>query len=129
MYGEVFRTSVRDVLGTLVGVTYRAMWERLPDVGRRRPRDVGRGRPLALHIGPYGDVPWTLHFHVLGTSVRDVLRTSVRYVLGTLTGDVLRTLAGDIPWRYIEDHMGTSTGRLSGMFSGHNFAEWDIFLK
>ena len=105
--------SVGDVLGTLVGVSYRAVWGRL--------QDVGRGRPLVLHIGPYGDVPWTLHFHVLRTSVRDVLET--------LAGNVLRKSAGDIPWRYIEGHKGTSTGRLSGTSSERNFAEWDIFLK
>ena len=49
---------------------------------------------MALHIGHYGDVPRTLHW------------------------DILRTLAGDIPWRYIEDHMGKSVGRLLGMSSG-----------
>ena len=34
----------------------------------------------------------------------------------TLVQDVLRTSAGDVPWRYIEDHTGASSGR--------NFAEW-----
>ena len=63
---------------------------------RRRPEDVGRGLPLALHIGQYGDVPRMLRWYVLRTLVEDVLRTSI----------------GDIPWRYIEDHMGTSIGRL-----------------
>ena len=61
-----------------------------------------RGRPLALHIGPNGDVPWTLLFHILETSVRDVL--------GTSAGVILRTSARDVSWRYIEDYMGTSTG-------------------
>ena len=60
---------------------------------------------LALHTGPYGDVPWTLHFHVLGTSV----------------GSFLGTSAGDVPWRYIEDHMGTSSGR--------NCAEWEVRVR
>ena len=27
------------------------------DIGRRHPRDVGRGRPFALLIEPYRDVP------------------------------------------------------------------------
>ena len=27
--------------------------------------------------------------------------------------------AGDVPWRYIDDHMGTSIGRLLGTSSGH----------
>ena len=36
----------------------------------------------------------------------------------TLVGDVLRTSAGDVPWHYIEDHMGTSIGRLLGTSSG-----------
>ena len=107
--GRLQGTSMGRRQGTSLGVTYRGIWVRL--------QDVGRGRPLVLHIGPYGDVPQTLHFHVLGKSVRDVLRTSA--------GDVLRTSAGDAPWRYIEDNMGTSTGRLSGTSSGR---PWDVIL-
>ena len=86
------------------------------DVCRRRPQDVCRGRPLELHIGHYGDVLRTLHWDFLRTSYFIVQRASVK--------DVLRTLAGDVPWRYIEDHMGTSIGRLLGTSSGRNFAEW-----
>ena len=56
----------------------------------------------------------------------DVLRTSYFNVQRTSVEDVLRTSAGDVPWRYIEDHMGTSIGRLLGTSSGRNFAEWDI---
>ena len=47
----------------------------------------------------------------------DVLRTSIE--------DVLRTSAGDIPWRYIEDHMATSIGRLLGPSSER---PWDVTL-
>ena len=100
--GRLYGTSLGRQQGMSLGVTYRAILGRPQDVDRRRPRDVGRGCPLALHIGPYGEVPWTLHFHILGTSA----------------GDVLRTSAGEVPWRYIEDHTGTSTGRLSGTCSG-----------
>ena len=32
--------------------------------------------------------------------------------------DVLRTSASDVPWSYIEAHIGTSIGRLSGTSSG-----------
>ena len=47
-----------------LGVTYRTAWGRSQDVTLRRPqdiifhcrKDVGRGRPLALLRGPYGDV-------------------------------------------------------------------------
>ena len=67
---------------------------------------------MVLDIGRYGDVLQTLHWNVLSTSYFNVLRTSVE--------DVLRTLVGDVPWRYIEDHMGTSIGRLLGTFSGHH---------
>ena len=42
----------------------------------------------------------------------DVLRTLYFNVQRTSVEDVLRTSAGDVPWRYIEDHMGTSIGRL-----------------
>ena len=52
-----------------------------------RPQDVGRTRPLDLNIRPCGDV----------------LITSAR--------DVLKTLVGDASWRYIQDHMGISSGR------------------
>ena len=45
MYGEVLRTSIGD---------------------------VGRGRPLALHIGPYGDVRRSPLGDLHGTSVEDV---------------------------------------------------------
>ena len=54
---------------------------------------------MVLHIGMYGDVLRTSYFNVLQTLVEDVLRKS----------------EGDVPWRYIEDHMGTSLGRLLGM--------------
>ena len=96
--------------GQFLGRPWDAGRGRPQDIGRRRPRDVGRGRPFVLHIEPYRDVPWTLQCHVLGTSVGDVLGTSAR--------DVLRKSAGDVPWRYIEDHMETSIGRLSGTSSG-----------
>ena len=56
--------------------------------------------------GVHGDVLRTLYFNVQRTSVEEVVRT----------------LAGSVPWRYIEDHMGTSIGRL---FSGRNFPEWE----
>ena len=73
---------------------------------------------MALYIGPYWDVPWTLHFNVLRRSVGDVIMTLVEDVHRTLVGDVLRTSAGDVPWHYIEDHMGTSIGCLLGTSSG-----------
>ena len=43
---------------------------------------------MELHIRQYGDILRTSYFNVLRASVED------------------------IPWRYIEDHMGTSIGRL-----------------
>ena len=49
----------------------------------------------------------------------NVQRTSVQ--------DVLRKSAVDVPWCYMEDHMGTSIGRVLGVVkssSEHNFAEW-----
>ena len=70
------------------------------DVSQRRAQEVGRTRPLELNIRPYGDI------------------------LITSAGDVLRTSVGDVPWRYKEDHMGMSIGRLLGTLSGLNFAEW-----
>ena len=67
------------------------------NIGRRRPQNVGRGRPMELHIGQ-----------------RDVHRTSYFNVLRTLVEDALRMSVGDVPWRYIEDHMSASIGRLLG---------------
>ena len=58
-----------------------------PRVSKVRPQDVGSTRPLELKIKPYWDV--------LVTSALEVLKTS----------------AGDVPWRYIQDIMGTSSGR------------------
>ena len=52
-------------------------------------------RPLTLHIGQYGDVLRMLHWEVLRTSSFSFLRTSV----------------GNISWHYIENHLGTSSGR------------------
>ena len=87
-------------------------------VCRRRPQDVGVGRPLVLHIGQYGDALRTLLLDVLGTPYFNVLRMLVE--------DVLRMSVGDFSWRYIEDHMGTSVGLLFGKSSGRNFAEWIV---
>ena len=58
-----------------------------PRVSKVRPQDVGSTHPLELQIKPYWDV--------LVTSALEVLKTS----------------AGDVPWRYIQDIMGTSSGR------------------
>ena len=80
------------------------------NVGRSFPQDVGRVRPIALHIGQYGDVLRTLHWVILRTSHFNVLRTSVE--------NVLRESVQDIPWRYIEDHIETFIGRFLGKFSG-----------
>ena len=108
------RTSLRGVLRTLVR---HALWSyRLDHMGRRRnvcrrrPQDVGRGCPLASHIGHYANVLRTLHQDVLKTSYYNIHRTSVE--------DDLRTLAGDVPWRYLEHHMGTSIGCLLGKSLG-----------
>ena len=64
------------------------------DVSEGLHQGVGRTPLLELNIKPY----------------RDVLITSA--------GDVFKTLVGDVPWHYIEDHMGTSIGRLLGTSSG-----------
>ena len=64
---------------------------------------------MALHMGQYVDVLRTFYW--------DVLRTSYF--------NVLRTLVGEVPWRYIEDHMGTFIGRLLGTSSGR---PWDVIL-
>ena len=76
------------------------------NICRRRPQNVGRGRPMELHIGQYGNILRTLQW--------DVNRTSYFNVLRTLVEDALRMSVGDVPWRYIEDHMSTSIGRLLG---------------
>ena len=39
-------------------------------------------------------------------------------VLTTSYFNVLRTYVGDVPWHYIEDHTGTSIGRLLETSSG-----------
>ena len=64
------------------------------------PRDILRTHLLELNIRLYGDV--------LIMYAGDILKT--------LVGDVLRTFVGNVPWRYIENHMGTSVGC--------NFAKW-----
>ena len=75
-----------------LGVKYQPVLGRPHNVCRRCPEDVGRGRPIALHVGRYG--------------CREVVRA--------LHLDALRTSVGDIPWRYIEDRTGTSIRRLLG---------------
>ena len=96
-----------------------------------RSRDVGRTRPLELQIRPPGDVLVKSAVDILKTSAEDVLKTST----GDIPGDVLRTsyfnvqrmsvedllktFEEDVSWRYIEDHMWTSKGRLLGTSSGH----------
>ena len=64
---------------------------------------------MALHMGQYGNFLRMLYWDVLRASYFNVLRTSVK--------DVLRTFVGNIPRCYIEDHMGTSIGRLLGTYS------------
>ena len=59
-------------------------------MSKGRPQDVGRTRPLALHIRQCEDIP------------------------GTSAGDVIRMLVDDVPWCYIEDHMGVSIEHLLG---------------
>ena len=68
------------------------------------------------------DVPWcdimeTSSGYYIGTSNFNVQRTSIE--------DALRTSARDASWRYMEDQMGASTGRLLGMSLGR---PWDIIL-
>ena len=81
-------TSSQRLQETSHGVTYKTVWGRPQDVtlgrpqdvifqfliddGRGRPKDVGRGLPLALLRGPYEDV----HRTSFGTSSgrpRDVI--------------------------------------------------------
>ena len=68
------------------------------DDSEGRPQDVSRTRLLELSIRLYG--------HVFITS----------------TGDVLKTLVGDIPWRYIQDSMGTCSGRYIETSSGRHIS-------
>lgn len=68
---------------------------------------------MVLHIGLYGGVLRKLH--------GDVFKASYF--------DVLRTLIGVLAWRYTENHMDTSIGRLLVISSGRSFAKWDIHNK
>ena len=95
---DVLGTSLKDVLKASAG---RTPWSYILDhMGCRRnvcricPQDVGRGHPLALRIGHYGDVLWKLHWDVLRTSYFNFQRMSLE--------DDLGTPAGDISWHYIE---------------------------
>ena len=57
---------MRASSGRYIGMS--VIFQRPKDVFTGLPQDVGRGRPFALHIGPYGGVH--------RTSFRAVLRTS-----------------------------------------------------
>ena len=82
--------SLRDVLRTPVGhIPCSQILDRMEsshNLCRRRPQDVGRGRPMVLHIGQNGGFLKTVHW--------DVLRTSDFNILKMLVEDALRTLAG-----------------------------------
>ena len=67
-----------------LGRFFALLIEPYKDVSQRCPQGVGRTRPMELNIRPYGDV------------------------LTASAGDILKTSLGDIPWRYIQDGMGTS---------------------
>ena len=114
LYKGVFWTSLRTSSGRRqdmpLGVKHQTVWGHPHNVCRRRPQDDGRGSPMTLHIGQYGDVLRTLHWDVLRTSYFNVLRMSGE--------DVLRRSVGDVLWRYIVGLMGTSIGRLLGMSPG-----------
>ena len=83
--GGLQETSLERQYGASLGAIYRNIWGLPQDVTLRRPQDVifgrpedvGRVHPLALHIGPYRGVIWTLHRDFLKTSYLDVLRRSV----------------------------------------------------
>ena len=102
-----------------LGVTGQTIQGHCCNVCRKRPQDVGKGRPLALHIGHYWDDLRTLYWDVLRASYFNVQRISVE--------DVLRMLAGDVPWRYIEDLLGTISpfGEVLRTSLGRNFAQWE----
>ena len=68
------------------------------DVSEGRPEDVSKTLPLDLQIIPYKDV------------------------LVTSAGDFLRGSAGDFPWCYIQDIMGSSSGRCIGKSLGRHIS-------
>ena len=92
--GRFRGTSLEHRQHTSLGGKYQTVWGGTHNIGRRRLQAFSRGRPTALHIGQYGDVLRTSYFNVLRTSV------------------------GDVPWRYTEDHLRTSIGRLLETSSG-----------
>ena len=116
--GRLWKTSSVPRQDTSLGVKYYTLCGRPHNVCRRRPQDVGMRPPMALYIGQYGDVLRTLAWDVLRTSYFNVLSTSVK--------DVFRTLVGDAPWRYKEDHMGTSIGKLLGTSPYSKIRQVDI---
>lgn len=100
-----------------MGCSQDVIFQRPEGVTRGRPQDISRRCPLALHIGNYREVFRTLHWGVLRMSYFNVLRPFVK--------NILRTLAGNIPWRYTQNHISASIGRLLETSSGRNFTEWD----
>ena len=61
-YKDVFRTPSGHLCwwDTSLGVESKTAWGRLHNACRRCPQDIGRGRPMGLHIGQYLDVLITL---------------------------------------------------------------------
>ena len=96
--------SSRRQWDTPLGFTDQTIWGHPRNVCRRRPQDVGRGRPLALHI-EHGCVLKILHWDVVRTSHFSSKRTSVE--------DVGRRRRQG----FIQNTMGASSGRYIGTLS------------
>ena len=81
---------------TSLGVTGQTIQGHCCNVCRKRPLDVGKGRPLALHIGHYWDDLRTLYWDVLRASYFNVHRATQRTFWERISpfGEVLRTSLG-----------------------------------
>ena len=118
-----------------LSVVCRIIWGGPQDVCRGCPRDVGRRRPLALHIGLYGYVLRRSVQDVHGMSVGDALGVTYRTVLGRPL-DVTFSRPQDVSsGRLLALHRGsygdvhkTSFAGFLRTSSGRNFAEWDQLL-
>ena len=106
------------------------------DVSEGRPQGVGWTTPLEVNIRRYEDVLKTSTGEVFKTLVGASHCVTYRTVWGCLQDGTLgrpqdvifqcpMTLVGDVAWRYIENHMETSRGRLIGTSSGH---PWGVIL-
>ena len=127
-YFDVLRTSVGDVLRTSVGdVPWGTIGDHMnTSIGRGRPQDIRKGRSLALHWGPYGDVHRTSFRDVDGEWAVVRLRFEDSHIIRVWTYLAYRTVYS---WEIITLKRSTSTQKYHICMHGMSYHWFTLTAK